>query len=144
MSSFCIILLLYFSPSTQQSCQSSHENLINLQECLFQPTGLFSSVSNILLLGRQIFKSLGTDMWVQSKGTIGKCKALKTALDKKLLSSHEHLKKRLFQPPLYLTLLSHTCGTFSAQFTTKVHTPCQEAGGAHRYFGHLFLYSHAT
>ena len=32
--------------------------MINLQECLFQPTGLFSSVSNILLLSRQIFKSL--------------------------------------------------------------------------------------
>ena len=44
-------------------CQNLHtKSLINLQECLFQPTCLFSSVSNILLLGRQIFKSLKTNV----------------------------------------------------------------------------------
>jgi hypothetical protein len=33
---------------------------------------------------------------------MGKCKALETALNNKLLSSHEHLKKGIFSPtPLY-------------------------------------------
>ena len=31
---------------------------------------------------------------------MGKCKALETALNNKLLSSHEHLKKGIFSPPL--------------------------------------------
>ena len=30
---------------------------------------------------------------------MGKCKALETALNNKLLSSHEHLKKCIFSPP---------------------------------------------
>ena len=34
---------------------------------------------------------------------MGKSKALETALNNKLLSSHEHLKKGLFSPtPLYI------------------------------------------
>ena len=32
---------------------------------------------------------------------MGKSKALETALNNKLLSSHEHLKKGVFFPPLY-------------------------------------------
>ena len=38
-------------------------------------------------------------MRVQPKGIIGQCKALETALNNKLLSSHEHLKKHIFSPP---------------------------------------------
>ena len=30
---------------------------------------------------------------------MGKCKALETALNNKLLSSHEHLEKGVFSPP---------------------------------------------
>ena len=84
--------------------------MTTLQECLFPPTGQFTSVSNILLLGRQIFKSLKTNMCTQPKGTIGKCKALETALNKKLLSSHEHLEKCLFSPiPPVDHLREHEC-----------------------------------
>ena len=32
---------------------------------------------------------------------MGKSEALETALNNKLLSSHEHLKKCVFSPPLY-------------------------------------------
>ena len=39
-------------------------------------------------------------MWGRPKGTMGKCKALETALSNKLLSSHEHLKKGISSPPL--------------------------------------------
>ena len=35
---------------------------------------------------------------------MGKSKALETALNNKLLSSHEHLKKGIFSPPLYYML----------------------------------------
>jgi hypothetical protein len=38
-------------------------------------------------------------MCTQPKGPMGKCKALETALNNKLLSSHEHLKKGVFSPP---------------------------------------------
>ena len=37
-------------------------------------------------------------MCTQPKGPMGKSKALETALNHKLLSSHEHLKKCLFSP----------------------------------------------
>ena len=38
-------------------------------------------------------------MWGSPKGPMGKSKTLETALDNKLLSSHEHLKKCIFSPP---------------------------------------------
>jgi hypothetical protein len=38
-------------------------------------------------------------MWRSPEGTMGKCKALETALNNKLLSSHEHLKKVFSLPP---------------------------------------------
>ena len=82
-------------------CQNLHtKNLINLQECLFQLTGLFQfrAFRISYYLGRQIFKSLKTNMCTQPKGPMGKSKALETARKMKLLSSHEHLKKYLFQP----------------------------------------------
>ena len=43
-------------------------------------------------------------MCSQPKGPMGKSKALETALNNKLLGSHEHLKKGLFSPtpPAYL------------------------------------------
>ena len=37
-------------------------------------------------------------MCTQPKGTMGKSKALETALNNKLLSSHEHLEKGVFSP----------------------------------------------
>ena len=38
-------------------------------------------------------------MCTPPKGPMGKSKALETALNNKLLSSHEHLKKGVFSPP---------------------------------------------
>ena len=38
---------------------------------------------------------------------MGKSKALETALNNKLLSSHEHLKKGIFSPPPVLVLRGH-------------------------------------
>ena len=37
---------------------------------------------------------------------MGKSKALETALNNKLLGSHEHLKKGIFSPPLYTNIYS--------------------------------------
>ena len=38
-------------------------------------------------------------MCTQPSGHMGKSKALETALNNKLLGSHEHLKKGIFFPP---------------------------------------------
>ena len=70
------------------------------------PGGYFSSHRPVcfeyLITGPPNLKSLKTNMWVQPKGTMGKCNALETALNNELLSSHGHLKKGIFSPtPLY-------------------------------------------
>ena len=46
-------------------------------------------------------------MCTQPKGPMGKCKALETALNNKLLSSHEHLKKGVFSPLPLCTYNTH-------------------------------------
>ena len=82
----------------------------DFHECLFQPTGQFSSVSNILLLGCQIFKSLETNMCTQAKGPMGKFKALETALIiKEIIELPQAPQKVSFPahpPVLYLSYLS--------------------------------------
>ena len=45
-----------------------------------------------------IFKPLETNMCTQPKGPRGKSKALETALNNKLLGTHEHLKEDPFSP----------------------------------------------
>ena len=56
-------------------------------------------------------------MCTQPKGPMSKSKALETARKKKLLSSHEHLKKCIFQPPLSVAArLGRTLGVDSSHF----------------------------
>ena len=83
--------------------KSSYENFDKPPESLkvfFIPQACFRAFRISYYLGRQIFKSLETNMCTQPKGPMGKSKALETALNNKLLGSHEHLKKCVFSPPL--------------------------------------------
>ena len=62
-------------------------------------------------------------MCTQPKGHMGKSKALETALNNKLLGSHEHLKKGIFSPtPLYdpnMTLSSFSLLAFRKVFVYR-------------------------
>ena len=50
---------------------------------------------------------------------MGKCKALETALNNKLLSSHEHLKKGVFSPPPSVSVCISVC-MYVMQFCSKM------------------------
>ena len=89
-----------------------------------KPPGGFSSARRpvferfkYLVTGPPNFQITQTNMWVQPKGTMSKCKALETALNKELLSSHGHLKKCLFHTRLCIH--QSTC-TLSKHKSTKL------------------------
>ena len=97
----------------------------------FIPQACFRAFRISYYLGRQIFKSLEANMWGSPEGTMGKCKALETALNNKLLSSHEHLKKGVFSPP---------CRTVISKTTPKIPEACRASGNTQALTGRARIF----
>ena len=57
---------------------------------------------------------------------MGKSKALETALNNKLLSSHEHLKKGIFSPPPSVEPSTHVQGQKWAENSDGGRSPNRE------------------